>query len=333
MRWLVSGLGVLAALAALGWFVVAWTTQRVVASWLDDRAAEGWLVNYSDLSVGGFPTGFETTLTDLDLADPDTGWVWSVPRLDLTQRAFRPDHVRADWPTTQSLASPEERLTILSDGLRSELDVQPAMRFALDAWQTTMENVEVTSSEGWTMRLPEGRLDGRRVTGETAIYDVTFSADGLVPPAPLVDRLDPAGVLPETIGTLRYEARMAFDRPWDIRAVEDRRPQITRVELGEMTASWGAMLFRAAGEVDVDGDGVPTGEIAVRAENWREMVELAVNGGALPAQLQGSVEGVLGMVAGLSGQPEDIDATLGFRNGRAFLGPLPLGQAPRLVLR
>jgi hypothetical protein len=333
MRRLISGLVVVAALAAGWWAFYAWSTQRVVATWLEARSAEGWLVNYSDLSVGGFPTRFETDLVDLELADPETGWVWTAPNLTLSQRIFRPDHLRADWPAEQGLASPTERLTIRAEVMRSEIVLQPAARFALDASATEMRGVEVESSAGWSMRLPQGRLTGQRVADTDDIYDVDFVADGLVPPAPMAAILDPAGVLPEAIGQVIYSARMGFDRPWDLRAIEDRRPQITRLDLEEMSASWGEMLFRAAGTLDVDARGEPEGEIAVRAENWRAMVELAVNAGALPAQLQGSIEGVLGVVAGLSGRSEDIDATLSFRDGRVFLGPLPLGPSPRLILR
>jgi len=42
---------------------------------------------------------------------------------------------------------------------------------------------------------------------------------------------------------------------------------------------------------------------------------------------------MLEALAGLSGQPENIDATLNFSNGRIFLGPIPLGPAPSLRLR
>jgi hypothetical protein len=48
-------------------------------------------------------------------------------------------------------------------------------------------------------------------------------------------QLDPGGILPGTIETLDYSAEMRFDRPWDIRAIEERRPQITRLDLGSST--------------------------------------------------------------------------------------------------
>jgi hypothetical protein len=70
-----------------------------------------------------------------------------------------------------------------------------------------------------------------------------------------------------------------------------------------MNAVWGGLILRAAGDVDVDAAGIPEGAIAIRAENWREMVAMTVRAGLLPEQMQGTVEGLLGVVAGLSGDP------------------------------
>lgn len=48
--------------------------------------------------------------------------------------------------------------------------------------------------------------------------------------------------------------------------------------------------------------------------------------------LNGS-EKMLELLAGLQGNPEDLDTTLQIKAGRMWLGPIPLGQAPRLQLR
>jgi hypothetical protein len=81
----------------------------------------------------GFPTHFRTGFEALELADPDTGWLWTMPTLTLESRALDPGHIHADWPAEQGLASPEERLTIEAAEMTSELDVKPRAGFALDA--------------------------------------------------------------------------------------------------------------------------------------------------------------------------------------------------------
>ena len=58
----------------------------------------------------------------------------------------------------------------------------------------------------------------------------------------------------------------------------------------------------------------------VKAENWREILELAVASGAVPEGLAGTLEDALGLLAGLSGSSKTLDIPLDFRNGRMLLG-------------
>lgn len=71
----------------------------------------------------------------------------------------------------------------------------------------------------------------------------------------------------------------------------------------------------------------------MKATNWREMLELAVGAGLIPEGLAPTVERGLEVLAGMSGSPETLDAPLSFRNGYVAFGPIPLGPAPRFVLR
>lgn len=323
---------VLVGIASAAWFGTARAIEGVVGDWLDTRQEEGWLAEYDSLGVGGFPRVFDLRFAGLRLADPETGIVWTLPEMALESAVFRPGHVRATWPDEQALSSSAETLTITTAAMTSELDVRPADRFALDLSETRLSGVAVTSTLGWTMQLPEGRLIMARADGQDATYDVDFAAAQLSLPEPLRGQLDPARLLPDSIETLDYRAEMRFDRPWDIRAIEDRRPQVTAIDLGEMNAVWGGLMLRLAGELEVNEAGVPEGALALRAENWREMVGLAVRAGLIPPQMAGTAEGLLEIVAGFGGDPEVIDAELRFAGGRAFLGPLPIGPAPRLTL-
>lgn len=333
MKWLIAAVLLCAALVSGWWVLGAWGHERVVRGWFEARAAEGWVANYSEVSVSGFPWRFDTRISALDLADPETGWVWTAPQMRFTQDAIRPDRLRATWPDMQTLASPFERLEITSATMTSDLDVQPAGNFALDASETILRDVEITSSAGWSLSLPEGALSARRVAGEDAVYDLAFSARDIRLPVSLAGRLDPGDVLPERVERLASTARVAFDAPWDLAAIEVARPQPTRIELEEAAAQWGDLLLRATGTLDVDAAGRPVGELAIRAENWREIVVLADNAGVLPTGLRGTAEAFLGLLAAASGRPEDIDAALRFADGRVYLGPIPLGPAPVLRLR
>jgi len=323
----------IAVLASAIWFGWAMLTERIVTTWLDAREAEGWVVARSDVSVTGFPLAFETTLSDLSLADPATGLAWAAPVFTFRHAAWDPARIEAIWPETHVISSPAETLTITASALNSILDLRPSARLALDASQTRMDGLTIDSSLGWQSRLAQGQIDMIRQEGQEAGYDILFEAKDLVPAAEITRLIDPAGILPEAIPSVRAAAAITFDRPWDIGAIEIMRPQPTRIDLTEARAEWGALMLRLSGVVDIDAEGRPTGEVAIRAQNWPEMLAMAERAGLLPASLRQTADGMLGFLAGLSGRREDLDVTLRLDQGFVFLGPIPIGEGPKLRLR
>ncbi|MEJ6391472.1 DUF2125 domain-containing protein [Gymnodinialimonas ulvae] len=324
---------VLAGLGGIAWAVAAMTMQTAATRWLDDRQIEGWVVNVADVSVEGFPLTFETDFTDLQLADPETGLAWSTPRFQLAQEVHRLDRITATFPDAQILASPAERLTLTSTEMFADLDLRPTSNFALDGLDGALTELSVSSSLGWTLALASADLSIADMAGDTNRYDIVLTAVDLDPPQAVRNTLDPAGVLPELIAQFGLAIRARFDAPWDMAAIEVARPQPTQLEIEQISANWGDMLFRATGTLDVTAGGVPEGALAVRAENWRAMVDLATNAGLLPERIRPTAEAMLEVLAGMNGSAENIDATLNFSNGRAFIGPLPIGPAPSLRIR
>ena len=79
--------------------------------------------------------------------------------------------------------------------------------------------------------------------------------------------------------------------------------------------------------------GRATGSITIKAKNWREMLDLAVQVGWVPEAMKPSLESGLNLLAGLSGSKETLDASLDFKDGRVSFGPFAIGTAPRLKLR
>ncbi|QXT39275.1 DUF2125 domain-containing protein [Gymnodinialimonas ceratoperidinii] len=338
MKRFLIGILVVAALGVVAWGAGAMLTETAASRWMEERRSAGWVANASDISVSGFPMQFTTEFQGVELADPETGLAWTVESLQFEQDVFRLDRIAARWPAAQTIASPLERLTLSSIGaethaMEAMLDVQPTNRFALDALDADTGPLRVSSSEGWEMQWDQGNLSVARVADTEATYDIATLTTGMVPPEAWRRRLDPANVLPEAMEQAEVRATATFDAPWDMDAIERARPQVTSIDIENLNMQWGDMLFRATGTLDVTPGGVPEGELSVRAENWRAMVELASNAGVMPERLRTTAEAMLQVLAGMTGSAENIDATLSFSNGRMFIGPLPIGPAPSLRIR
>lgn len=311
------------------WFVGATGAKSGFEAWFEARRAEGWVADYTDFSLRGFPNRFDASWDGLTLADPQTGVAVDMPFFQVLALSYRPTHVIAVAPQEMQVSTPYEKFGVASDDLRASLRLRPNTSLELENAVLHGDHLRITGAQDAALR--ELRLAAER-TGDTT-YRYGVEAFDLSPPAPVLQRLAGQEALPEVIEVASLDATVSFDKPWDISALEVARPQPTHIDLSDMRAIWGVMEFRAAGEIEVDAQGLGTGTVNIRAENWRDMLRVAVNSGAVPENAATATERALGMLAGMKGNPNSIDATLELKNGQVFIGFIPLGPAPVFRLR
>ncbi|MEM8553676.1 MAG: DUF2125 domain-containing protein [Pseudomonadota bacterium] len=324
--------------AGLGWSGYWWfgadATDRAVERWLNDRQSEGWVANYETVKTRGFPNRFDTTIYGPELADPDTGVLWQTEFVQFLRLSYRPHHMIAVWPDEQTFGSPEETVTLSADGLRGSLKFEPGLALTLE--EAIMESgpFALSSTADWDMRAQSGLVAVRQTPAHALTYDFAVNLRDLAPPDAWMQRLGQAGVTVGDLGRAELEATVKFDAPWDLDALENARPQPQRIDLSEARIQWGDMTFAAAGELDVDSLGRLDGALTVRAGNWQAMLNVAESTGLLPRDLARLVGQGLTFMARFGGNPNRIDTELTFNEGVVSLGGfVPLGQAPRLVIR
>ena len=333
MRRLIVAILVVAGVWMGLWAAGSVAYERGLNAWIDARRAEGWAADVSALDVGGFPNRFDTTLTDVRMADPGTGVAWSAPFVQFLSLAYKPHQVIAVLPERHVFSTPLQTMTITHDRARGSLFLEPSASLPLDRAVAVIDDMEVSSTLGWEVSLDEGRVAAEKVAATEHTYRLGAEFTGLSPSDGTRAVLDPAGVLPETVETMRLDATVSFTAPWDRRAIEAARPQITGIDLDDLSARWGDVTFRAAGDLTVDGDGVPEGRITVKTVEWRRLLEMAVGTGLVADTFLPALERALELMASLEGPPDTLDAPLTFEKGFVSFGPIPLGPAPRIVIR
>ena len=323
------------------WVYGAAGTKAAFAAWFDERRAAGWVADYSALEVRGFPNRFDVTLTDPALADPATGWAWDAGFFQLLALSYKPNHVIAVWPELQRIATPLGSYTLTQADMQASVVLWPDTALALDRIRLVADTVQLTASDGRgtameALRSAAERLDDKGqaataapVDGQTA-YRIALSAEGFAPALEMRQQIDPANRLPRTLERLRADVTLGFDRPWDRSAIEQSRPQPRRITLRLAEARWGDLELLAAGDLQIDAGGAATGRITVKAQNWREILQMARNSGQMPAGLADTLEQGLGLLAGRN---DGIDVPLDFRAGRIWIGPLPVADSPVFTLR
>ena len=323
-----------AAIGWMGWwFAGSRALDSTLTTWVDDRRAEGWAADVAEIDVAGFPNRFDTTLTDVRFADPETGVAWSAPFLQLLSLAYKPSQIIAVLPDEHRLSTPLQTIAITHDQARGSIFLSPKPSLPLDRSVIILDRVRLASDLGWDVDLAQGRFATEPVAARTNAHRVGAEFSGLRLPNDLRNAFDPAGLLPEDIERMRLDADLGFTAPWDRTAIEVARPQVTDIDLKDLSANWGSVTFRAAGALQVDPNGTPEGTLSVKAVDWQKLLDLAVASGLLPEDQRTSTENALNLIASLKGPADTIDVDLTFRRGTVFIGPIPIGEAPRIIIR
>ena len=314
------------------WLLGARATETALENWFEARRADGWVADYTSIETQGFPNRFDTTITNLALADTKAGLAWTMPFFQILTLSYTPNHIIVAFPDSQTVSTPDEKFTLSSQTMRGSVVFKPDTSLELDRSTFELSGLDITSTTGWNTQIATGQFATRQGTTPLS-HDVFFEARDMRPAAPLLAFIDPQGALAETFDEVKLDMTIVFDKPWDRFALENTRPQPAQIDLKIFNAQWDELTLQATGALEIGPTGLPTGSIDVRAKNWRDMLRIASETGLVPANAQPTIESMLGVLAGMSGNPETLDAPISFRNGSMYFAGLPIGPAPRLALR
>ncbi len=338
MRILLAIVITLAAAWAGYWFIGSAALRSGLAGWFDARQAEGWVAEYADLSVQGFPNRFDTTFTELALADPVSGLGWQAPFFQVLTLSYTPNHVIAVWPPEQQLRTPLRSYKLSNQDMRASLVVAPSTALAPRRITLTAEGIALTPDDGSgalsaaTLRLAGERDEDNAQIGG-ARYHLGLAASDVAPPAQVMAQVDSGDALPRVIQTVMADITVDFDVPWDRRALEEARPQPTRIAIKNAEIRWGAMTLAASGVLSVDLGGRPDGTLTITARNWRQMLDAVSRAGVMAPEVADTAERTLSALSGMGDDQKSLEVPLRFAGGLIWIGPLPIGPAPVLRLR
>ena len=334
MRILIRLLILLAVVWSGWWWMAATFIDRGADGWLAARRGEGWQAQVQPIATKGFPSKFQTQITDLTLADPETGVALRLDSATVSAPAYWPGYVTLSLPSTpiELDTAATTHLLRMQNGT-ARLHLHPRASLQLDhmqtrggAWQWNTRQGNALAGDDWVMQVAQD-------TAVAEKYQFDLQITNLRPGDQLRTLLSVPSDWPLSFEHFSADLAVTFDHPWDRRTVEDQRPQPRRITLQKAKATWGPVRLVANGDLIVDGVGIPEGAANLLVENWTELLDLAVAGGVLPANIRPQAQAMLGALANMGGDPTRLDLGLRFAEGEMYLGPIRLGPAPRIVLR
>ncbi|MES2432599.1 MAG: DUF2125 domain-containing protein [Pseudomonadota bacterium] len=308
------------------WWLGASQIESGVKAWI--AAQPPGVMRASAVEVHGIPNRFDLTVSDLQLADPARGVTVSSPFVQVYAMSWKPWHVIAALPSGQVITIPDQKVTVGSESIRASVQVHPSTALALNELVGEAAGVKLASDAGWTLGINSLAVSMAEDATRANTYRLGLRVAEIAPDAAVLLALA-ATDLPDLVDEVFLDGHAVLTAPLDRQAAQTK-PQLLALEIAETRVTWGALKFSAMGTLTAGPDGLAEGEIALRVEGWKRLPPILVALGLVKPDVAPTVERMLGIVAQQGGDLEVLQIKLICKDGRMVLGPLPLGDAPRM---
>lgn len=333
MRGLIT-LTLVLALAWSGWWVIGTTAQKTaIETWMEQRRDAGWVAEVEEFKVTGYPNRFDSIFTELSLSNPQAGWAWEAPHFQLLALSYKPNHIIAVWPGTHSYATRNDTITITSSQFRGSLIFKPDTALSLDRMQLETADLALAGETDWRASATEASVaffSHNAPDLPPNSYDLYIKALEFSPPALWRDAVDQSGTLPDTIPEAIFDASITYDNPWDRFAIEETNPRMTTMKIRDLRFLWGDLHLNGSGSIDVTEEGYMEGTFTLQAKKWRELLDVIIAAQLLTPDFEKALDRGITFVATLAGNPDDLEIKLRFADKLTYIGPIPIGPAPRI---
>lgn len=318
---------ILAALYGGYWVIGSRAALHGAEAALVQMKAEG-RADYASVSIAGFPSRFDLTIDAPTLVSPD-GWSgWSAPFVQLLALSYRPNHLIAVFPDSQSFFAGPDRFTLKGERIRASVALSSDRSLALEHAELEGHALELNARAGWQIMAQKLILASRRANASGTSHELALVLSDLAPGADLRALIDPSGQFPAVAGTTRTNLIASFDRPLD-RALTQDPARLTALNSIDISLTWGSMALTIKGDLAIDSYGYPAGRLALEARDWHAIYGLLRNGGMIAPEVATQFENGLAEVARAGRDPDVLELPLTFQDGAVWLGPLALGPTPR----
>ena len=308
------------------WFVGSSAVERGVVQWFGAAAAQGMTASNAGVSVAGFPSRFDLTVTNPHLADAVSGWGWQAPFVQVFSMTWKPWHLIAALPNDQEIDAPGQKILLHSSAMKGSLRLQPSTDLTLAEIVIEARDLAATSDLGWALGAKSLLFAIARDATQPNAQRLGLEVSDLAPDARLTALLPDLG---DRIETVHLDATLLLSAPVD-RHLSETRPALEGITLADFHAVWGSLKISATGDIARAPDGFATGKIEFRIEDWQQIPKLVVALGLVEPGMGESIERGLEVLANAGPDPKVLTLPLEFKSGQMNLGPLPLGPAPML---
>ncbi|MFN9970716.1 MAG: DUF2125 domain-containing protein [Phycisphaerae bacterium] len=309
------------------WRMLADRVQETLSGIQGEQKALGRNLEWSALTVDGFPYMVDATLSKTRLLAPDIGTVWDGDRVVVRLRPLSPGSIKISLEGPQHflhvangrwIEGDVEADTAVISG-RSKDTVQAlSAEFERLTGKGRLDAADVSfilerGAAGIALNAAPGAKDLPRLDMSLQVTNLALQGQLTLPLGPAVDSVivDIGLSLPRTLPVATADAVLAA---W--------RATATPVEIRTFAFDWGGVYLSASGAIMFNAEGLPEGNLKLTIGNHSRMLQVLEEIGWISSETHARAKPILDVMAFVSGDPKrKISVPLRFAGQDVYLGP------------
>ncbi len=336
---ILSGIVVLAIIAYTAyWFILAGEIERDIAKWTEARRADGLVVEYSALTVTGFPLRVQAQVTNVRLAasGQNPGWQWQSELLTGNVLPYNLNHI------VLSTTLPQDISLRINGGELEQYRLEPQRALAslkLKRGKLSRMDLDI---EGGTLkggRFKEGALTLGRVQLHTRdaknseVETQSLQSPPLFDVSLKLENLDYPGFAKSALGAhlTRLALTAAIEGAWPaahgVTGIREWRDAGGVAQIKAAEFDWGPLKLNAAGTLALDAQDRLIGSLTTNLLGYEDLIKGLQDAGQLnkdEARAANTGLGIIAMAAG--GKDGELTLPLVLQDGEMFVGPLRIAK-------
>lgn len=320
-KWLTVVTVVIAVLWSGWWLFGSQAVERGILGGVQSARTEGWRIEYDEVSISGFPSRFDTTVTGPQVTTPDGALRWTAPFAQVFALAYRPNHLIAVAPNEMTLEVPGNVIDVTNADLRGSVVVTASAQPVLDRSTVTAQALRIAVADLW-VEVGAGQFASRQAGNET-VHDAALTLSDIDLAPALRAIVDPGERFPGQIDSLAVEAEVGLSGA--IGAAGQSLIESVTLHRGELL--WGETRANLRGKLTIDTTGRPEGTLTLSLNGWEPLVAAAVAQGALSLGQSAILSAGIGGLSDVDGTAQ-VPVTIA--NGQVSVLGLPIAVLPGL---
>lgn len=319
---------VLVAAYAAYWHITAKRLRNGLAPWAEAQRAHGYIVDWKEVAVDGFPDAFRFHFTAAHFgATRPLPTELTAPRLTVWAAPWNLRHWQFDAPDGAAFGGALDPLHFDLGTLQGSAQLGNSEALVLDVAATALKGQDLTQDLSIEAASAHIEVPPRPPANhQGTALEAGLQLTGLILPVSLPS-------FGNRVGELSFSAELKGALPPGPlpQALAAWRDDGGTVELRSLRLHWGTVLIDASGTLALDEALQPEGALSAEVTGQNEAVDLAVKSGALKPESGGIAKAILNLLAkpGLNGE-NAITVPVTVQQQRLFLGPAAIAALPRI---